>query len=512
METPAAGQEDEEPALLALLAGDDATAIGGILRGYHTADVTAIATGSGFIHSAPRTAPWRLVSVAEIPVSAAARAAAARAIDLRRQGEDIVCGALAALGHAYHGTEGWPVVAFAAPGGQIGFVNTAKGIAVLTSATLSPEVTEALTVPEQPEGPQLSAAASWAGPDPGEAHRASAPQGWAQLLLDLRGGGEPARNMTARITAWCLTTCYGNPGEPGHLSLDPPLGAETMDPRDWPCSEETRAAMDEAGYAALDKIARDLAAQAGLAGHLAAALGGDEPRNRRVSAAMRAAHDPRERQITPPYSPVEEAVRSAVGIIPGTGTAADALGRANVSRLAHACGDTSENNISGNRYHDLIDRLLRRILAGRLTPAAADLAAHFEGERQMWTGKYSLLFPTFSEALTPVAAALADRALAAATIASAEALDAMTGIYHADGPVAVSIPLHVPGHLPWNPGEPVGLEEISARLRVARATVDQWRARGVLPAALPGPVGGRPAWPWRAIEEWAARTGRLPQP
>lgn len=58
------------------------------------------------------------------------------------------------------------------------------------------------------------------------------------------------------------------------------------------------------------------------------------------------------------------------------------------------------------------------------------------------------------------------------------------------------------------PAEAVGLEEIAQRLGVRRPTADQWRSRGVLPEP-PWTVGGRPAWPWPLIEQWARDTGRL---
>jgi hypothetical protein len=69
--------------------------------------------------------------------------------------------------------------------------------------------------------------------------------------------------------------------------------------------------------------------------------------------------------------------------------------------------------------------------------------------------------------------------------------------------------------------DPVGLEEIAIRLGVSRVTVDTWRTRSKpgavksLPVPLPEPqwtVGGRPAWAWATIEEWARTTGRLPTP
>lgn len=57
--------------------------------------------------------------------------------------------------------------------------------------------------------------------------------------------------------------------------------------------------------------------------------------------------------------------------------------------------------------------------------------------------------------------------------------------------------------------DPVGLGEIAERLGVARSTVDAWRHRGLLPEPTWPSVGGRPAWEWATIEQWARSTGRL---
>ncbi len=56
--------------------------------------------------------------------------------------------------------------------------------------------------------------------------------------------------------------------------------------------------------------------------------------------------------------------------------------------------------------------------------------------------------------------------------------------------------------------EPVGTVEIAARLGVARATVDSWRARSTGFPAPAWTVGGRPAWDWAEVAEWARSTGR----
>ena len=55
--------------------------------------------------------------------------------------------------------------------------------------------------------------------------------------------------------------------------------------------------------------------------------------------------------------------------------------------------------------------------------------------------------------------------------------------------------------------DPVGIAEVADRLGVPRHQVDVWRNR----ARMPEPtwvIGGRPAWDWPIIEEWARDTGR----
>ena len=53
--------------------------------------------------------------------------------------------------------------------------------------------------------------------------------------------------------------------------------------------------------------------------------------------------------------------------------------------------------------------------------------------------------------------------------------------------------------------DPVGRREIADRLDVKEGTVDTWRQRDWL--NFPAPrwtVGGRPAWDWSDITDWAA--------
>lgn len=59
-----------------------------------------------------------------------------------------------------------------------------------------------------------------------------------------------------------------------------------------------------------------------------------------------------------------------------------------------------------------------------------------------------------------------------------------------------------------SPVEPVGLQEIAERLGVKRATADMWKLRGLLPEPK-WVVGGRPAWEWDDVADWARSSGRL---
>jgi hypothetical protein len=265
---------------------------------------------------------------------------------------------------------------------------------MLTSYTLDAEMIEALTVPGQGDGPQVSGAVAWGGVDAGEAHRASGPAGWVQLLVDLRQDvgvvTEPGEFVTARIVAWCLDTCYDRyrdpegargprPGEPGLTCLDYPLD-DTMDSREWPATAETRQAMDDVGLAALDTIARDLAARAGLTKVTAALDDATRGRAERLAAACSAVWPDRHRRLAGmnPQTPAERALGDAMGIMRESGAVAKALTGAEITPLTRESGDMSS---PPGRYADLIDALLRRILLDRLLPATGLLAAQIDGRR-----------------------------------------------------------------------------------------------------------------------------------
>lgn len=56
--------------------------------------------------------------------------------------------------------------------------------------------------------------------------------------------------------------------------------------------------------------------------------------------------------------------------------------------------------------------------------------------------------------------------------------------------------------------DPVGAQDVAARLGVKAQTVAAWKERGMLPAPQ-WSVSGMPVWEWATIEEWARSTGRI---
>jgi hypothetical protein len=496
-----AAQEAERDAGLAVLRGDDETEIRDYLRLSHGSDLRSLSApdDSARLLLTRRTGPGEsMTRIADIVPSPATVRVAGEQLRLRREGGELARAALAALGYRHAGTGGWWITAYVTPAGLLGFVNIAKGIACETSVAFRAGLTEALTAPGQHEGPQVSGAVAWAGTDLGEARKASAPAGWTQLLAEMRGGLMPLRGMSAVITAWCLETCYGAPGDPGWEHLDPARGEELpgseyaaeagwphQDPRDWPAPAPVREAMNAAGMAALDAIARQIATGAGLS-EVVAALEGDGT----LAARLRAAGE-----AVPPGRPVLAAGTPGETVLDletagSRGPAWLAVRESGIARLAWACGDAAPD---GTGYVPLIISVVRHAMRRDLAALAESAAAVFPGR----AGQY----------LAPAVAGFARRMLALPGHQAGLAVTAMLDIYRSAGPVTVSIPLRCDG--PWKDmSEPVGQKEIAARLGVDESTVQKWQTRSVLPAQT-WAVGGRPAWKWGVIREWAARTGRL---
>lgn len=62
----------------------------------------------------------------------------------------------------------------------------------------------------------------------------------------------------------------------------------------------------------------------------------------------------------------------------------------------------------------------------------------------------------------------------------------------------------------WSDNNPTGPNFIARLLGVDRATVDQWRQRGLFPSPdWPVEETGRPQWRRRTVLDWAKLTGRL---
>lgn len=54
----------------------------------------------------------------------------------------------------------------------------------------------------------------------------------------------------------------------------------------------------------------------------------------------------------------------------------------------------------------------------------------------------------------------------------------------------------------------VGTKEIASRLGVARDTVNTWRQRNTGFPAPSWTIGGRPAWDWEQVKQWAEGRGQ----
>ncbi len=371
---------------------------------------------------------------------------ARRQVELRDAGTDIVLGVLDGLGYRYSGTGGWHITAYATPEHMLGLVNIAKGIAVLTSVPLDSHIVEALTVPDQANGPQTSGAAAWTSPDAGEGRRASAPDGWMQLLVDVRADvrGEhytaarrtPAPLITcrARVVRWGLATCYeGRPGDPGPRSLD--VIGELEPIYDWPVDREIRRRMAAVADDRLCALARRLAGVAGV--DLESYL--TRPGSPDLAGAWSAATLPRH-----PFG------------YAGARDVATSVTYAAPQRLLREHGVTwcaawETSRVVGASYHSLLEQLLRRILVQRLEPIAAAIRDQLEPLSEMTPSPgqqehmplhalHGAMEPAVAASIEPIAKRLiGDFDFDARTMTRPVRAE-LLAIYYSAGPVVVDIP------------------------------------------------------------------------
>jgi hypothetical protein len=297
------------------------------------------------------------------PIAAAQKA-------LRDEGAAAVRGALAALGLRYTGTGGWHLVPCVTPIGLLGLVDTARGMAVCTDLTLRPLVIEALTVPAQGTGQVASGAAAWTAPDAGAPRRAAVPEGWVQLLVDVRedvaDGVRPAQvHSQARVAVWGLPTCYGPRGRPGPVSLD--RQREDRSAASWPWDPERTARVRALGLPWLDALILGLAARAGC--HHAVARPLAQGRLHEAIVGMGAY------RYEPGSYTASACLRGAARSLERSGPVREALREAHLVPVCDLLGDTWASQASGCRRWDLLEHLLARVVEQELGPVADALWA-----------------------------------------------------------------------------------------------------------------------------------------
>lgn len=362
-------------------------------------------------------------------------------LQLRRRGTGIVRAALRALGHEYSGSGGWHITAYATDRSKLGFINLAHGVAVETDVQLDTAMVEALTIPEQGEGPKASGAAAWTTPDAGEGRRASAPPGWVQLLVDVRvsaSGGKDVslERVSARVVCWGLRTCYtsypnNEPelGHPGYVDL----GCDSkrrLPIAEWPMvNADVRREMRAIGAKWLDSVARKLAVLAGCADGVSAALDG-LPRAD-MEGAIKATDAYGVRRYA--YD-AATAADSCCGI-PTTTVVRDALRECGVARISAGC-DVSD--VGGLMYYDLIGYLLQRAIVQRLTPVAevlwSQMAPLVPSREDGWD-----IYMRIQPVLTGLATEFATDLLRGVHDEARATEDAIVAAYYVNAPVSVDI-------------------------------------------------------------------------
>lgn len=366
--------------------------------------------------------------------------------ELRERGAQTARAALKALGYTFEGTGGWHVLPHVTPAGRLGYVNTTQGIAVETSIRLEPELVEAITVPGQPEGPQASGAAAWASPDAGEARRATAPKGWTQLLVDLRGGADlELGRFRAWVAAWGLATCYeSRRGEPGVTYLCP-RGEERLVPAEWPMTDERRGELTEIAERHLAAIAANVARleSEDVALDVEKALAkpfGDQPvafASRGIDAPRfpirdtRAAHDSLNplRKRVDGYNADGALMATVSRYTSSHDVVREALRESGISRLALF----ERSNVGGARIFDVIADALSLVLYRRLEQASKALWEVFVGKADV-TSQHTL---AHQARLAPIAKELAGQLLAPCAELARSAYAEVLEAYYADGHIEI---------------------------------------------------------------------------
>jgi hypothetical protein len=273
----------------------------------------------------------------------------ARTVIARRaEGRHIVRGALLACGERHTGTGGWHLLPCAFRG-RVGWVDSAKGRACLSTAELAPELIEALTVPEQPTG-AVAAGTSFVPASVAGSSRVETPVGWSQLLVDVRvdmrdaPATEATEGVTSVLVAWGLQSCYCAPG-------DAPA-AWGLEDREGDLAEEVLREIRQTAAEGLREVELTLLGRLGFA---------EAPSIRLTSDSC-------------PWD-----LREVITTSFRESATWEALREAGVCEIAAAAGEYSPPSVLGLRVIDRIARTFESVLEQRLLPVEAALGDVGEG-------------------------------------------------------------------------------------------------------------------------------------
>jgi len=402
------------------------------LRGEHNSTLTQLERGTD-VFGRP------------LPRSEAVAAEARRQLALRRSGVAAVHGLLRALDLGpWHATAGWHVTAYVTPDATVGLVDVARGVAVeARGVCLADDVIEALTIPEQSAGCLASGAAAWTAPDVGVAElasggrmlagkavetaavrdtgrRPSTPDGWRQLLCDLRGGDgvEPTADPDVILHTIGLRTCYGDAGRPARM-IDERTASRWPGTAWWPLTRDQRHRCAALRQEWLDGEARRL-----------------DPTGSN--------HDvyPDQRERVPHGSDAATAIQQndimwwrAEAARSASRAALREAGHDAIRRLCDHDHDAAPSRVPGA----LTERLYRDLepVCDALVPLLGEWPAEYDGAKPYhYSGRESI-----TRALTAAATEIAHHLLDGMSERANAAIDAAQAILYETGPVAVGTPV-----------------------------------------------------------------------